>query len=163
MADIENLAIGPATVTLGGQDIGHVKEAITIKLDRSIADLKVAKYGETPVERAVTGVTGEIEMELAETTAGNIQRAIPEGQLDGNVLSVSGQAGIKLRQFAQELVITALDGSMIVTAHLATVTSPLEFSFHPSEQRVFPVTFSLFPDETQEAGSDLLTIEVAGS
>jgi hypothetical protein len=79
MANIQNVRIGDVDVFLNEIHLGHTKGGVDFKFERSFEDLTVDKYGETPVDMALTGQNLTVEANLAEITNDVFNVAVPEG------------------------------------------------------------------------------------
>lgn len=164
MANIQNVRIGDCDVFLNEIHLGHTKGGVDFKFERSFEDLTVDKYGETPIDMALTGQNLTVEANLAEITNDVFNVAVPEGAYaTGSVddkLGLGTDSGYLLRQDAKPLRLhprnkAATDYSEDIYVWLAVSSEPLELGFKIDEQRVVKVTFRALVDESQPNGSRL--------
>jgi len=164
MANIQNVRIGDVDVFLNEIHLGHTKGGVDFKFERSFEDLQVDKYGETPIDMALTGQNLTVEANLAEITNDVMNVAVPEGKYNlgtlDDKLGLGTDAGYLLRQDAKPLRLhprnkAATDYSEDIYVWLAVSSEPLELGFKIDEQRVVKVTFRALVDESQPDGSRL--------
>lgn len=164
MANIQNVRIGDCDVFLNEIHLGHTKGGVDFKFERNFEDLTVDKYGETPIDMALTGQNLVVEANLAEITNDVMNVAVPEGlYATGAVddkLGLGTDSGYLLRQDAKPLRLhprnnAATDYSEDIYVWLAVSSEPLELGFKIDEQRVVKVTFRALVDETQPNGQRL--------
>lgn len=170
MANIQNVRIGDCDVFLNEIHLGHTKGGVDFKFERSFEDLTVDKYGETPIDMALTGQNLVVEANLAEVTNDVFNVAVPEGvyavgSLDDK-LGLGTDSGYLLRQDAKPLRLhprnkAATDYSEDIYVWLAVSSEPLELGFKIDEQRVVKVTFRALVDESQPNGQRLGRIGAA--
>lgn len=164
MANIANVRIGDCDVFLNEIHLGHTKGGVEFTFEREFEDLTVDKYGNMPIDMALTGQNLLIKAFLAEVTNDNYNVAIPEGAYAlGSVddkLGLGRDAGYLLRQDAKPLRLhprnrAANDRSEDIYIWLAASVENVEMGFKIDEQRVLETTFRAFVDESQPDGSRL--------
>lgn len=164
MANIANVRIGDCDVFLNEIHLGHTKGGVEFTFEREFEDLTVDKYGNMPVDMALTGQNLLIKAFLAEVTNDNYNVAIPEGAYalgsSDDKLGLGRDAGYLLRQDAKPLRLhprnrAANDLSEDIYIWLAASVENVEMGFKIGEQRVLETTFRAFVDESQPDGSRL--------
>jgi len=164
MANIANVRIGDCDVFLNEIHLGHTKGGVEFTFEREFEDLTVDKYGNMPVDMALTGQNLLIKAFLAEVTNDNYNVAIPEGAYalgsSDDKLGLGRDAGYLLRQDAKPLRLhprnrAANDLSEDIYIWLAASVENVEMGFKIDEQRVLETTFRAFVDESQPDGSRL--------
>lgn len=164
MANIANVRIGDCDVFLNEIHLGHTKGGVEFTFEREFEDLTVDKYGNMPVDMALTGQNLLIKAFLAEVTNDNYNVAIPEGAYalgsEDDKLGLGRDAGYLLRQDAKPLRLhprnrAANDLSEDIYIWLAASVENVEMGFKIDEQRVLETTFRAFVDESQPDGSRL--------
>ncbi len=147
---------GPCRITFGGIDLGHTLDGVEIEINRQMADVIVDRYGDTPVDKVLTGTTATAKFKLAQFDNRQLDTALPEGQnIDTVTLdqtSFGTDAGYNLRQDAKQLVIHPLkyavgDLSHDVTFYLAVSTEPVTLPFMVKDQLAVEVTMTALVSE----------------
>lgn len=164
MSKIENVRIGACSVLLGGVSLGHTKDGAEFQFERSFEDLIVDQFGETPVDKALTGQNLTVKVYLAEPNTSNLHVALPEqghaSGANGERVGLGVDAGVTLRPFAKELVLhplknAAADDSEDIHVYLAVSVENVPLNYKVDEQRVIEVTFAALVDETRGNGRRL--------
>lgn len=160
--NIQNVTIGAATLTWGGNTLGHTLGGAKLIFDRKFTELEVDQYGKTPVELALNGQDLMIEVTLAEPIVDYIFNAIPEsteliGSQGREKLGLGKDAGVGLRQFAKQLILhpnakANTDVSQDVVVYLAVADQKFEMDYVVDKQRTFKVTFRALVDESRGNG-----------
>jgi len=116
MAQISKLKVAAGSlVTFGGVDLGHTVDGTEIEIKREFTDVKADIYGNTPIDKVLTGQTASVKLKLAEIAPETLHYVVPEGDYD--VGSADGQfrigakAGYSLRNNAMQLVISPQGGN----------------------------------------------------
>lgn len=164
MANIQNVRIGDCDVFLNEIHLGHTKGGVEFTFEREFEDLTVDKYGNMPIDMALTGQNLLIKAYLAEITNDVLNSVIPEGDYalgtSDDKLGLGRDSGDLLRQYAQPLRLhprnkAATDYSEDIYVHLAVSVENVEMAFKIDEQRVIETTFRALVDETQPNGARL--------
>lgn len=164
MANIANVRIGDCDVFLNEVHLGHTKGGVEFTFEREFEDLTVDKYGNMPLDMALTGQNLLIKAFLAEITNDVLNVAIPEGNYaTGGVddkLGLGRDSGYLLRTDAQPLRLhprsrAATDYSEDVYIWLAVSVENVEMGYKIDEQRIIETTFRALVDESQPNGSRL--------
>lgn len=156
---------GPCTVVLDGVNLGHTLDGIVFTAERSFADVKVDKYGDTPVDKILTGTQVMIKFKLAQPDWRQLNVAMPEtSSYDGAGVSdrtdLGGDAGYSLRADAKQLVIhptknAATDYTDDITIYKAVSVENIEIPYKIDEQQVVEVTMLALVDEGYGVGRRL--------
>ncbi len=161
MASIQNVTIGPATLTYKGIVLGHTLGGAKLSYDRKFKELNVDQYGQSMVDMALISNDLRIEVTLAEPVVAQIQYAVPEATyttgVGGAKLALGSDAGVTLRQYAGELVLhpqakATNDRTQDVTIYLAVAIDKLEMDYTVDKQRTYKVIFAGLIDETRGNG-----------
>lgn len=164
MANIANVRIGDCDVFIDEVHLGHTKGGVEFSFEREFEDLTVDKYGNMPLDMALTGQNLLIKAFLAEVTNDNLNVAIPEGNYalgtSDDKLGLGRDAGYLLRQDAKPLRLhprsrAESDLSEDVYIWLAASVETVELGYKIDEQRIIETTFRAFVDESQPDGSRL--------
>jgi|SRR5699024_2796019 len=169
MADIKNVQIGVQNLTYGGEDLGHTSGGCEFGYEPEYTDVVVDLYGNTAVDKALTGEVVRVTVPLAEVTLDKLKHAIPTGKIVEDTqggrkkLTFGSQAGKRLSENAKELVLHPSwlpnsDKSLDITLHKAVITSEVALPFRKDEQTVYEVEFTALIDESKEDGGLLATI-----
>lgn len=164
MANVQNVRIGDCDVFLDEVHLGHTKGGVEFTFEREFEDLTVDKYGNMPVDMALTGQNLLIKAYLAEITNDVLNVAIPEGGYatgaSDDKLGLGRDSGYLLRDDAKALRLhprnkAATDYSEDIYIFKAVSVENVEMAFKIDEQRVIETTFRALVDETQANGSRL--------
>lgn len=164
MANIQNVRIGDCDVFLNEIHLGHTKGGVEFTFEREFEDLTVDKFGNMPLDMALTGNNLLIKAFLAEITAGVLNAAIPEGLhasgSEAEKVGLGTDSGYLLRNDAKPLRLhprnkVESDHSEDIYIWLAASVENVEMAFKIDEQRVIETTFRAFVDESQPNGQRL--------
>lgn len=169
MGNIKNVHIGVQKIKYGGEDLGHTSGGCEFAYEPEYTDIVVDLYGNTVVDKALTGEIVRVTVPLAETTLENLKKVIPTATLVEDTdtgkkkLTIGSTAGKKLSESAQELVLHPAwlpedDKSLDITLHKAVVASEVALPFRKDEQTIYEVEFLALIDETKEEGNFLAQI-----
>lgn len=156
---------GPCRITANGVDIGHTLGGIEFKADRKFKDVVVDKYGDTPVDKVLTGTQATIKLTLAQPDWYQLNLAMPEtSSYDGSGTrdrtDIGGDAGYSLRQDAVALVIhplkrVATDLTDDITIYRAVSSEAITLPYKVDEQQAVEVTFTALVSEEYGVGRRL--------
>lgn len=164
MANIANVRIGDCDVFLNEVHLGHTKGGVEFTFEREFEDLTVDKYGNMPLDMALTGQNLLVKAFLAEITNDVMNVVVPEGAYalgsEDDKLGLGRDAGYLLRQDAKPLRLhprskAADDNSEDVYIWLAVSVENVEMGYKIDEQRIIETTFRALVDETQTDGNRL--------
>lgn len=164
MANIANRRIGPCSLTYKGTDIGNTLGGVKFTYERKLTDLKVDRYGETPVDAVVTGTTLKIAFKVAEPVAAILQPFVPEGTnlsgANGQQVGLAAGEGASMRNSAGLLVLHPLDRaasdlSEDVNVYLAYPSGNVDLNLEVANQRVFAVEMAALVNEAFTPGKRL--------
>lgn len=169
MGDIKNVQIGVQNLTFGGEDLGHTNGGCEFSYEPEYTDILVDLYGNTVVDKALTGEVVKVTVPLAEVTLDKLKNAIPTGTLvedsasGKSKLNIGSTAGKRLSESAKELLLhpswlAPTDKSFDIKLHKAVIVSELSLPYRKDEQTVYEVEFLALIDETQEEGGFLAVI-----
>ncbi len=161
MSDITNVQVGQCSVTFNGVDLGHTKGGVEVSYEPVYKDVTVDKYGETVVEKYLTGQKLTAKVSLAEYTIANLKVAMPKGQFAGAAnarILLGAAAGKKGSDSAAVLVLHPVNEGTRrhdVVFYKALVTSSIVLNHKIDEEKVIEVTFETLIDETKSDGNYL--------
>jgi hypothetical protein len=169
MADIANVQIGVQLLNYGGEDLGHTNGGCEFAYEPEYTDILVDLYGNTVVDKALTGEVVRVTVPLAEVTLDKLKNAIPTGTLVTDAttqkqkLKIGSTAGKRLSAQAKPLILhpswlPASDKKFDIKLHKAVITSEVALPYRKDEQTVYEVEFMALIDETQEDGGLLAVI-----
>lgn len=163
MPDATNIKIGACSVTFNSVNLGHTKGGVEVTYAPEYADITADQFGNSPVDKALTGELMTVKVPLTETQVANLAVSIPlgteTGATDGRV-TVGKDAGARLSAVAHQLVLHPLvnsgtDYSDDIVLHKAVVHGEVVLPFMVDEQRVIEVEFVALIDTTKSAGNYL--------
>lgn len=156
---------GPCSIVFNGVNIGHTLDGIEFTAERHFADVLVDKYGDTPIDKVLTGTIAMLKFKLAQPNFAQLDLAMPEtssydGSGTNDRVDIGGDAGYSLRQNAAVLVIHPLknastDFSGDVTLYKAVSTDNIVLPFKVKDQKVVEVTMTALVDEQYGPGRRL--------
>lgn len=161
MADITNVQVGVCSVSFNGIDLGHTKGGVEVSYEPVHHDITVDKYGETIVEKVLTGEKLTAKVPLGEFTIANLRNAIPQSQFAGAAnarITIGANAGKKAKEDAYQLVLHPLaEGTRRhdIVFYKAYVASQITLQHAVDEEKIIEVTFEALLDETKSDGNYL--------
>jgi len=161
MADITNVQLGVCSVTYNSVDLGHTKGGVEVVYEPTHKDVSVDKYGETVVEKYLTGEKLSVKVPLAEFTIAKLKVAMPQGSYAGAAnarISLGASAGQKGSTDAYQLVLhPTSEGTRRhdIVIHKAYVASTITLAHKVDEEKLIEVTFEAMLDETKSDGNYL--------
>lgn len=164
--NIQNVRMGVASISFAGNDIGHTLGGVKVTITRKLTDIKVDKYGDSPVDKVVTDEQVKVTMKVAEPVVALLKNALPESEyatgsgLVGTRLGVAAGEGASLRTGAAVLVLHPLNRAVSdftedLTVYLAVATASPVINYEVSNQRVFDLEFEALVSEAYVAGRRL--------
>lgn len=161
MADVTNVQLGVCTVTFNGVDLGHTIGGVEVSYEPVYHDVQVDKFGETNVEKYLTGEKLSAKVALAEYTIANLRNAIPKSTFAGAAntrILIGRSAGSKATANTAQLVLhPIIEGTRRhdIVLHKAYVASQVTLAHKNDEEKVIEVTFEALLDETKTDGNYL--------
>lgn len=155
---------GPCRITYKGVDLGHTTGGVLLKVERDFEDVKVDRYGDTPIDKVLVGNRVMVNFTLAQPKFRSLDVAIPEtSSVDGSAgdrADLGAQAGASLRAEAGLLVIHPLknadsDLTDDVVIYKAVSAENVELPMRINEQKVVEITMHALVDETYGTGRRL--------
>jgi hypothetical protein len=160
MADTTNIKIGSCSVFLGGVDLGHTKGGVTFSYSPEYTDITADKYGNTPIDKVLTGEILTVTVPLAEPQVARIKEIIPlSTEVGTNGRATIGKvAGSRLLAQAAQLVLHPLNNAANVLTedivlHKAVVHGEVSMNFEVDNERVVEVEFIALIDTTKSDGN----------
>lgn len=163
MPDATNIKIGACSVTFNSVDLGHTKGGVEVTYAPEFADITADQYGNTPIDKALTGEVMTVKVPLTESQVANLNVAAPLSTLAGATdarATVGKDAGARLGAQAAQLVLHPLvngasDYSDDIVLHKAVSHGEVVLPFMVDEQRVIEVEFIALIDTTKSNGNYL--------
>jgi hypothetical protein len=153
--------MGVCSVTWGGTDLGHTKGGVEVSYEPEYADVTVDAYGNTPVDKKLTGEKLTVKVPLAEETIANMRVAIPQSEFAGAAnkrVTLGHKAGQSAYADAQQLVLHPIaEGTRIVDVVLykAIAVGTVVLGHKIDDQRIIEVEFVALIDESKSDGNYL--------
>ncbi len=155
--------LGPCGVIFNDEDLGATFGDVVLRSELLGQDIKDDQNGETPVDRVLTGRNVSVEVPFTRLSFETLKTIIAE--------SVGGTENVEVNNLiighsqyadAKELILKPIVDGAVSTdedswIHLfKTVPEEnLEITFNNSTQRVFKVTFKVFPSQDSGTLGDL--------
>lgn len=168
MANIGNIAkvkvAGPQLITYKGIVLGHTLDGVTFTYEREFTDVMVDQYGNTAIDKVLTGQNLQLTFQLAEDDYKSWQAAIPEtNAIDGSVgdrVDLGADAGFSMRTESGLLVVhpnrlDPTDKTEDINVYKAVSTENIEVVLKNDEQKVIEVTMTALVDESYNSGRRL--------
>lgn len=155
---------GPQLITYKGVVLGHTLDGVTFSYEREFTDVMVDQYGNTPIDKVLTGQNLQITFQMAEADWVNWNAAIPETSSEdgstGDRTDLGADAGYSLRTDAGLMVVhpnrlAPSDLTEDINVYKAVSTENIEVVLKNDEQKVIEVTFTALVDETYGNGRRL--------
>jgi len=161
MSDITNVKVGVCSVTYNGTDLGHTKGGVEVTYEPMHKDVTVDKYGETVVEKYLTGEKFTAKVPLAEFTIANLRNAIPQSTFAGagnTRITLGHSAGVAAKAVSYSLVLHPVNEGtrkFDIVMYKAYVASSVVLSHKVDEEKIVEVVFEALLDETKSDGNYL--------
>lgn len=161
MADVTKVKVGVCSVTYNGVDLGHTKGGVEVSYEPTHFDVQVDKYGETIVEKYLTGEKFTAKVPLAEYTIANLRAAMPQTTFAGagNArLLIGHSAGVTAKAVAYPLVLHPINEgtrAFDVVMYKAYVASQITLNHKVDDVKVIECLFEALLDETKTDGNYL--------
>ena len=161
MSDITQVQVGACSVSFNGLDLGHTKGGVEVTYEPTHKDVSVDKYGETVIQKRLTGEKLSAKVPLAEYTIANLRNAIPQSTFAGAAnarITIGASAGQLATADAYQLVLHPLtEGTRRhdVVIYKAYVASTVVLPHKIDEEKIIEVTFEALLDETKSDGNYL--------
>lgn len=164
--DISQVKIaGPCKITANGLDLGHTLDGVLLTAERDFTDVKVDRYGDTPIDKVLAGNRATVSFKLAQNNFRNLDLSMPEtSSYDGagvkDRVDLGADAGYSLRANAVQLVIHPLknavsDLSEDIVLYKAVSAENVELPYRVDEQIAVELTFHALVDEGYGTGRRL--------
>ena len=142
--------LGPCQITFNSVDLGKTMGGVKFRDGMSQVPVMEDQAGTTPVDHILTGRTISVEVPMSRSTLAQLSKVIPGSSSFGSYLKVSNHAGIARASSAAKLVLQPLvDGvpsGDALTIWKASPVTDIELNFDNENQRVYKVTFNVYPD-----------------
>ena len=161
-----NFELSPCRVTYNGVDLGGTNGNVKVKLNYTKSDLKADQYGDTVLDRRVSGFNSDIEFTLAEIN--DITKwkvALPNSTLVGTYpnrsivfLSKIGEGDLSLAHTLTLHPLSKADADLTgdITFTLATAESVSEVDFGPKSQQGLKCKMHVYPDTSTNPAKFLI-------
>lgn len=161
MADITNVQVGVCQVTYNGIDLGHTIGGVEVSYEPTHKDVAVDKYGETVVEKYLTGEKLTAKVPLAEFTIANLRNAMPQSTFAGvanSRITIGAASGKQAKVDSYQLVLHPINEGTRrhdIVFHKAYVASQITLNHKFDEEKIIEVVFEALLDETKSDGNYL--------
>jgi len=157
---VENVKLGICEIEYDNTHIGHTQGGATLRIGTLVAEKKVDRYGDVPVDYVDIGTTVEVVTRLAEESLTKLLKILPTGSMSvvADRLTFGRAVGSSLA--ARRLVLDPIDGSEPIVIYRA-VPNPgetIEAEYTNDGQRVWQVTWRGLPVEGRADGDMLFRI-----
>lgn len=155
MADVTNVQVGVCSVNFNSADLGHTKGGVEVTYEPTYHEVAVDLYGETPVEKYLTGEKLTAKVPLAEFTIAQMGVAIPQGAFAGAAnarRTIGAKAGKKGTSVTAQLVLHPVNEGTRrhdIVFYKAFVDSVVVLPHRVDEEKIIEVTFVALLDETK--------------
>jgi hypothetical protein len=152
--NVQNFSIGSGELFINGQSIGGTTEAgVVVTYEPDVHLHLSGKYGNTPVKASLIGQTLTLTVTMAESTKGNMEKAMAGTTQSGGKVMFGGVAGRALT--GASLEVTPFDGTSSWRFRNAVPTSSVDTHYTVGDERVLEVTFTALVDTSAPAGEEL--------
>lgn len=158
MAELFCKDLGPATVEWDGTPIGEQFGDAVMKGELTGVGIKENQHGQANVDFVHTGIVATLDVILTRLTLAELAVIFPNAALVGTELMFNNPVGGNEFDDAKELIIKPETDQVAsaVNAEWITVfkTYPIhimELPYGNENQRVFNITFNVFPSDTSPA------------
>lgn len=165
MGTIDNLELGPCIVEFGTSgslvDLGFTKGGVTMTITTDVADVTTDQYGTVIMKQILVGRNVQVVCPFAETDLTKLSSFVPltsvvvSGAFQKTIINTPVGADL-VASASQILKLTKSIGSATSTDpndafkfFKAAATGAVEVNFSIEDQRVWNVTFQVYPDSTQ--------------
>lgn len=161
MGDITNVQVGVCSVSFNALDLGHTIGGVEVSYEPEHHDIMVDKYGNTVVQKFLTGEKMSAKLALAEYTIANLRNAMPQTGFAGAAntrITIGAAAGKKATDDAYQLVLHPINEGTRrhdVVIYKAYVASTVVLPHKNDEEKVVEVTFEALLDESRSDGNYL--------
>lgn len=155
MADITNVQVGVCSVTFNSVDLGHTKGGVEVSYEPEYHEVAVDLYGNTPVQKYLTGERFTAKVPLAEFTIAQMGVAIPMGGFAGAAnarRTVGAKAGKTGTSVTAQLVLHPINEGTRrhdIVMYKAFVDSVVVLPHRVDEEKLVEVTFVALIDESK--------------
>ena len=147
--------LGPAVVEWDGTSIGQQFGDAVLKGELTNAEVKENQHGNAPIDKVNTGIVASLDVPITRCTMAQLNAVFPNATLAGNVLTFNNPVGGNQFDDAKTLIIKPQTDQVASAAPAEWITVfetyPIhifELQFGTENQRVFNITFNVFPSAT---------------
>ena len=142
--------LGPCQITFNSVDLGKTKGGVIFRDSMDQVAVSEDQAGTTPVDHILTGRKISVEVLMSRSTLAQLTKVIPGASSMGSYAVIKNQAGIARASTAQQLILAPLVNGVASTERLtifkASPVTEIELQFDNENQRVYKVTFNVYPD-----------------
>ena len=142
--------LGPCQVKFNGVDLGQTKGGVKFRDSMSQVEVVEDQAGTTPVDHILTGRKISVEVPMSRSTLAQLVTVIPGASSMGSYAVIKNHAGIARYSTAQKLelipLVDGVAGADALTIFKASPITDIELAFDNENQRIYKVTFNVFPD-----------------
>lgn len=153
-SSVENLEMGPCTVSFKGTDLGLTKGGVEVEFGTEVTPINADQYGDTIIDEYIKGRSIKVKVPLAERDLTTLASVFPGSTLVGTTtkkLVIKAAVGTALRALGGELILhpkdkAAGDKSGDLSVPIAMCKGDFTFAFKHDDQRVYAVEFTGYVD-----------------
>jgi hypothetical protein len=142
--------LGPCQVTFNSVDLGKTKGGVIFRDSMNQVEVMEDQAGSTPVDHILTGRKISVEILMSRSTLAQLIKVIPGASSLGSYTIINNKSSITRASTAASLILAPLVNGVASTERLtifkASPITDIELSFDNENQRVYKVTFNVYPD-----------------
>ena len=142
--------LGPCQVTYNSVDLGKTKGGVIFRDSMNQVEVMEDQAGTTPVDHILTGRKISVEILMSRSTLAQLIKVIPGASSMGSYAIINNKSGIARASTAAMLILAPLVNGVASTERLtifkASPVTEIELQFDNENQRVYKVTFNVYPD-----------------
>lgn len=152
----------------GSVDLGNTLDGVELTIGQNYSDVNVDAYGDTPIDKVLTGTSAMVKTKLAEATFQTLRAAIPagtqsldQGTLGKPRLGFGRTAGLSMKSLSFQLILRPLrnvaagvDTEDVVLYNVIS-NDDVTIPYKVKDQQVYPVNFIALVNESYEDGRRL--------
>lgn len=153
------ITIGAAEALWNAVTLGHTEEGQTARLTKTLVDRKVDQYGDSLIDKVLTGIQVEVTLSIAQWVYDTLLIAYPESAKGtGDYVQAGGTPGQLMSTGAQELILRPYGASgstedIVIKKAFAREVGDVSLTW--DGDRMVPVTFEGLLDTTKGNGAML--------
>lgn len=165
---VVRLYLNAAPGAQGSVDLGNTLDGVELTVGQSFTDVNVDAYGDTPIDKVLTGNSLMVKTKLAESTFNALKTAIStgtgtldQGSLGKPRMGIGHTAGLLMKALSFQLVMrpirnvaAGVDTEDVVLYNCVS-SDDVVIPYKVKDQQVYPVTLTALVNESYEDGRRL--------